>query len=677
MVKSVEPQIEDLGNSWLKADGLKYYLKQESINPSLDLALREAESKSGGNGGNLPDVKLLLEDSKLKNWPIMIEYKGYKDKLEKLDKDGFIDNTTKTGGLNNTTIKTYAANGAIHYATAIIENTTEYQDVIAIGMTGYINSFEQLEHSIAVYYVSEKNLKHPMKVGDFSDFSFLSGNNFSGFVNNLKNMTLSEQDREKLQHNFEAELENNLKELNQLMHDQLNISVSSRVEIVAGSIMASLGLPKKVAPLEINELKGGEKGKSTNDGQILINKITDFLSEKHLPKDKKELIINNLSRAIIHSQISIPKNGESPLKTIYRFVREKIYPYYQTDLYLDFTGKLFNVMNQWVQVPDANKNDVVLTPRYVTNMMAKLAEVNMDSYVWDFAAGSGGFLVSAMNLMINDAKNRVKSQKDLNKKITKIMNEQLLGIELLTDMYMLAVLNMILMGDGSSNILNENSLTEFKGNYPFGKNEGEKFPANVFLLNPPYSADGKGFNFVEKALEMMSHGKAAILIQENAGSGSGLPYTKRILESNTLLASIRMADIFHGKAGVQTAVYLFEVGTAHDENKDVKFINMSNDGYSRSNRKKSDANVNLKNIDHAIERYQEVVELVKYGPKSLKRYSEDEYIEDTISLNGNDWTFSKHQIIDTTPTEEDISKAISDYLYFDVGRVLRGDNYEI
>ncbi len=60
---------------------------------------------------------------------------------------------------------------------------------------------------------------------------------------------------------------------------------------------------------------------------------------------------------------------------------------------IDFTGKLFNIMNDWVDVPDGDTNDVVLTPRQTTDLMAKLTRVNMNSYVWDWALGSGGFLI--------------------------------------------------------------------------------------------------------------------------------------------------------------------------------------------------------------------------------------------------------------------------------------------
>jgi hypothetical protein len=58
-----------------------------------------------------------------------------------------------------------------------------------------------------------------------------------------------------------------------------------------------------------------------------------------------------------------------------------------------------------------------------------------------------------MNEMLIDAKNSINSPEELSKKQAKIKAEQLLGIELLPSVYMLAILNMILMGNGSSNIL--------------------------------------------------------------------------------------------------------------------------------------------------------------------------------------------------------------------------------
>lgn len=200
---------------------------------------------------------------------------------------------------------------------------------------------------------------------------------------------------------------------------------------------------------------------------------------------------------------------------------------------------------------------------------------------------------------------------------------------------MLAVLNMILMGDGSSNILQENSLTNFNGKYGYGK-ENQNFPADVFLLNPPYSAQGNGMIFVEKALNMMHKGYASIIIQDSAGSGKAKEFNQRILQKHTLLASIKMPnDLFIGKSSVQTAIYVFKIGEPHEAKFPVKFIDFQNDGYKRSNRKKAKASNNLQNIDHAEERYEELVDLVKFGSGSLKLFGQNEYVEDTIALEGD------------------------------------------
>ncbi len=116
--------------------------------------------------------------------------------------------------------------------------------------------------------------------------------------------------------------------------------------------------------------------------------------------------------------------------------------------------------------------------------------------------------MAAMNEMMIDAKNKIKSPLELERKILQIKAEQLLGIEILPNIYMLAILNMILMGDGSSNIINQDSIRNFDGKYGFGKAD-EDFPATAFVLNPPYSADGCGMIFVKKALSMMNKGYAA------------------------------------------------------------------------------------------------------------------------------------------------------------------------
>ena len=63
-IQSVEPNIANLANGWLKSYRLDYKLEQESLNTEIDNALNEYASKTGGSGGNRPDAKLLLKSQK-------------------------------------------------------------------------------------------------------------------------------------------------------------------------------------------------------------------------------------------------------------------------------------------------------------------------------------------------------------------------------------------------------------------------------------------------------------------------------------------------------------------------------------------------------------------------------------------------------------------------------------
>ena len=675
-IKSIEEKIED----WCKKQfkGQKYYTKTEAINPEIEIALNKAPSKQGGSGKNYPDIKCLLFSENGRKIPVMIEVKGKKGDLIKVNTKGEVDNTKKDSEPNYQNIAKYAVNGAIHYANAILNFTDSYKEVVAIGVNGYEESGKTI-HEVDVWYISKDNLFVPKHVDSYADVSFLLEKNTKEFIEKLDALALTSEELEERKLALEDEIERKLKTLNQSLHDEQQIVVNNRVQLVAGLIMAGLGA-EGVQPLRIEDLRSIDD-KENNDGQVIMSKIRMYLKHKKLPKEKIDMILGILDVVFLNSGLEKPTSGgESKLHTIYADVKRDILPYVTGELHnIDFTGRLFNVMNEWVDVPDGGENDVVLTPRYVTELMAKMCEVNMNSYVWDFATGSAGFLISAMHQMIDDAKQKyANSPIKLEEKVNKIKMEQLLGIEKLPDVYMLAVLNMILMKDGSANIIQKDSLT-FEGNYEQGENINHPFPANVFLLNPPYSADGKGFVFVEKALGMMTHGgRAAVLIQEHAGSGTGLPFTANILKSNTLRASIKMADIFCGKANVQTAIYVFEVNRPHDaENDLVRFIDFSNDGYTRMNRKKSGQSVNLRDTDNAKERYAEVANLVRYGKgadnKNLN-YFKDSYTEDYITLNGNDWTYGQHQKIDTIPTEEDFQTVVKEYLSWKVGQVLKGES---
>lgn len=672
IIKSVEPNIADLANGWLKKYKLDYKLEQEELNTEIDKALNDYFSKNGGAGGNRPDVKLLLQDKNLDYYPILVEYKGYKDKLIKLDANGQVENKTAKNEPNYKNINSYAVNGAIHYANAILHHTS-YTQIIAIGITGYKDENGKLIHSIGVYYVSKTNFGIGQKVDEYTDLSFLKKEHFDAFIEKVKQLQLSQEEIDRLKEHREKEINASLVKLNNdIYQNEKGLGENDRVYLVAASIIATLGIPGKVKPLEKSDLTSSAEEGNT-DGEIMIRKIKAFLSEKKLPADKRDLIVRTLQNTLLTENINKVQNGESQLKRVFTKIVDDLGIYYKIGLTTDFTGKLFNEMYGWLGFTQDKLNDVVLTPSYVATLLVRLSRVNRNSYVWDFATGSAGLLVAAMNEMLIDAKKNITSPEELLNKQAKIKAEQLLGIELLPGVYMLAILNMILMGDGSSNILNQNSLTEFNGNYGFGKKD-EKFPADAFILNPPYSAPGNGMNFVEKALSMMNKGYAAIIIQNSAGSGKATEYNKRILKKHTLLASIKMpADIFIGKSSVQTNVYVFKVGEQHQKDDVVKFIDFSNDGYTRTNRKK--ASVNLFDTDRAKERYQEVVDLVRFGKSKLNIFTEKEYYEGHIDpKNGNDWNQSAP--VDTKPTLNDFKKTVSDYLAWEVSTLLKNQNLE-
>lgn len=586
----------------------------------------------------------------------------------KIGKDGIP--THLKGDANYSTIQSYAVNGAVHYGEAILNEGT-YDEVIVIGINGTAldTNGTLLDAECKAYYISEKNSRVPKLIDRITaaDWSLLASSNADILFEMLDKLNLTAAEIEALTRKTEATLEEKIKAIHQSLYDDMQLktalSTNEKLYLFCGLIMAGLKT-NGVRPLESTDLCGNDNERN-NDGTIILQNIESFLYAKNCSPEKVNMIKGLLDSVFRKSVLWKPKNGISLLHTLFEQVKKDILPCLESNLHLDFTGKILNSLNDWVSIENDAANDVVLTPRYVTQLMVKMARTNMDSFVWDKAMGSAGFLVSAMDVMVKDAKGKIIDKSILEEKIKHIKENQLLGIEILGNIYILAVLNMILMGDGSSNILNGDS-----HNYSLNNN----FPANVFVLNPPYSAPGKGFIFVEEALSQMTTGYACILIQDSAGSGQGLPYTKRILKNNTLEASIKMpSGLFGNKASVNVCIFVFKVNRPHETDDIVTFIDFSEDGYSRQNRKKSTQDVNLRNTDHAEERYDEVLAHVLGKKPKTQYYTEinGKIIKDTISLKGNDWNFNQHQIIDTIPTEEDFKKVVSSYLSWKVSQLMK------
>lgn len=680
-MRSVEEKVEEYYKSVLDELGIRHYGKTETINDSIAKALKDADSKSGGSGNNFPDIQLYLEDGYGRGLPVMIEAKGSKNKLVKLDaKTGEIVGVTqypsdtkthKKGDLNYSAIQGWAVNGAKHYGDAVLAGT-DYDEVLVIGINGTeVDAGGRVKDpECAAYYISKRNNNVPKFINEITanDWSLFKKENVGHLFDLLDKLVLTEKEIEDRKKKTESTLEARIKDIHQSIYDderlRRTLSTNEKLYLFCGLIMAGLKT-KGVVSLDSAMLQGNMNERN-NDGTVLLSNIESFLIGKNCSTDKVDMIVGLLKGVMTKKVLWEPHNGESILKSLFIKIKSDIVPCLESNLHLDFTGRILNSLNDWVSIENDASNDVVLTPSYVTKMMAIMARTDMNSFCWDGCMGSGTFLVSEMDLMVKDAQEKIHDKAQLEAKIKNIKENQLLGVEILGNIYMLAVLNMILMGDGSSRIINEDSHT-------FDINN---FPANVYTINPPYSAPGKGFIFADEAFSKMETGYGCVLIQDSAGNGQGLPYTKHILEHSTLRASIKMpAGLFGNKASVSVYVFVFEIGRPHEEDDVVAFIDFSEDGYSRQNRKKSTQEVNLRNTDHADERYAEVEAIVLGKKPKTDYYTEanGKVVRDTVTLNGDDWCMSSHVHVDTTAKLEDYKKTVSEYLSWRVSELMKGE----
>ena len=207
-------------------------------------------------------------------------------KVVKLDSEGKVANKTAKNQPDFKNINSYAVNGAVHYANALLHYTS-YTDIIAIGMTGFKDDSGNLEYEIGVYYVSKSNFGIGQKVDDYTDFSFLKKTNFDKFIDKVKKLKLTQDEIERLKEQREQEINTSLVKLNNdIYQNEKGLSERDRVYLVAASIIATLGVPGKVAALEKQELKSSTE-EENRDGDIILRKIKAFLNEKNLPQEKR------------------------------------------------------------------------------------------------------------------------------------------------------------------------------------------------------------------------------------------------------------------------------------------------------------------------------------------------------------------------------------------------------
>ena len=599
--------------------------------------------------------------------PVIIENKFGLKKLVAKDKDEM--------KFDDKSISGYAVNGALHYARSIIASG-KYHEAVAIGIAG--DSEENLQ--IYVYFVwgsSELTFKF---MDNYKTLDFLE--NKKSFKNFYKDAKLTDEDKHRFLITSREILKIYAKKLNKLMHNH-NITAPQRVLYVSGMLLSMQDIKDNYG-LTPDDLKGFQLD-NERDGVLITNRISSFLKNRKIPLEKLNLMLasfNEISKNSQRDEIDeakpndrevayLLKEKSSTTKQIFTFLYRNIFQKIdgsggESFGHIDVMGEMYSEFLKYA-LGDGKELGIVLTPPYITKMMAEILDIDKDNRVMDLATGSAGFLISAMQIMIENAnENYAKGSSKAIKKIDEIKRNQLLGVELNAEMYTLAATNMILRGDGSARIEHGSAFNRPDKLY-------SNFKADRILLNPPFTFEENGMPFIAYGLDHMAKGGlGAIIIQDSAGSGKAVKSNQKILKSHTLLASIKMpVDLFVPVAGVQTSIYIFKAHEPHDFERSVKFIDFRNDGYKRTSR-------SLQELDEPTQRYADIVKIYKAGRAakvSSQLWNLDEiYVEDFITGSGMDWNFDQHKKIDTMPTLADFKKTVSDYLSWEVSQILKKDS---
>ena len=419
----------------------------------------------------------------------------------------------------------------------------QYHEVIAIGIAG--DSDETIE--IKVYYVYGSGEQSFKLLENVTTLDFLENKKtFDEFYNSA---ILTDDEKHEILINSQAQLQKYAKSLNKLMHNH-NITAPQRVLYVSGMLLSMQNvvdtqghkIQDGLVPADLKGIQSDTK----RDGVQIVNQIKEFLVARDIPMDKQNLMLSSFSEISkaplrdketkLDKEVSKLIDGNaSSNKQIFTFIYHNIYLSIDAMAgHLDIMGEMYSEFLKYA-LGDGKEIGIVLTPPYITKMMATILDINQNIKVMDLATGSAGFLISAMEIMIDDAENTYgKKTTAALDKIHAIKSQQLLGIELNAEMFTLAATNMILRGDGSSNIQSANTFETPVELY-------EDFNANKLLLNPPFSYDQNGMPFIAFGLDKMEKGGlGAIIIQDSAGSGKAVKTNQAMLKKHTLVASIKM-----------------------------------------------------------------------------------------------------------------------------------------
>ena len=510
--------------------------EQQTDNKKLAKLLQNA-SKSGAGKG-FPDF--IITCGRYPDLVIVVECKADTKFHESATLDSY---------------REYAIDGALLYASFL---SKEY-DVIAIGFSGEKESLTRLSHYIQLN--GEKDY-HPL----FNEGELLD---MDSYHHGLMQSTY------KFNQDFNK-LIDYTKELNQELQDK-KIKERLRALLISGILIA----------LKNERFKAEYKNYQTTQLLVcnLFNAITAELKKSDVPERNKESLIKGYEFITTNPSINNPTaEGKKYVTDLITNCDDRINGFMVTHKYIDTISQFYV---EFLRYANNDKGlGIVLTPPHITELFCELAQIDKDSVVLDNCAGTGGFLVSAMKKMLEDAGGDIAKEQH-------IKDSQLVGIEYDEEIYTLLISNMIVHRDGRTNIIRDDcfnvSTEEIKG----------IFHPTVGLLNPPYKNKGKGIEeleFVLNNLSMLEKGGRCVAIMPiscvNDVSGKSYLLKQKILEKHTLEAVLSLPEeLFHNSnVNTVTCAVVLTAHVPHPANKKTWFGYCRNDGFiKRKNKGRIDA----------------------------------------------------------------------------------------
>jgi len=496
--------------------------EQQSDFALVDKLLSNASKKGGGKG--YPEF--LIRSKNYSDFLIVIECKADTKKHESSSLDKYSE---------------FAVDGVLLYASFL---SKEF-DVLAIAVSGEKESEIKTSQFL---HLKGSNKSHKFLKSDFLTFQ-------DYYTEYLHSEVKFNQDYGKLL--------TYTKDLNELLHSK-KIKEAHRSLLISGVLIALQNVAFK------NSFSAHKKPEQL--AKNILSTIVDEFSNANLPSDK----INNLKQAFsfILTNTTLTNDKDFFIELI-KSIEDNVNNFMRTHKYFDTLGQFYI---EFLRYANSDKGlGIVLTPPHITELFSEIVSVNKDSIIFDNCCGTGGFLISAMKTMIKDANGD-------SSKINQIKKQQLVGIEYQDDIYALGVSNMIIHGDGKTNI--------YLGDcFEIAAIVKERFSPTVGFLNPPYKSkrsDIEELDFVLNNLSILVKGGKCLAIVPLSCAisvkGDILERKKKILENHTLEAIMSMPeDLFHNsKVSVVTCVFVITAHIPHPKGKKTWLGYWREDGFIKT-----------------------------------------------------------------------------------------------